>query len=49
MTEKDYSGATTAKIGKNAKSNNTSEKALTLIKSKEKRELKSDSQEGFDI
>jgi methionyl aminopeptidase len=50
MTEKDYSGATTSKIGKNAKANNTSEKALAQIKSKEaKKESKLESQEGMDI
>ncbi len=36
MTEKDYSGATTSKIGKNAKSSNTSEKVIHDLKQKQK-------------
>lgn len=36
MTEKDYSGATTSKIGKNAKTGNTSEKLSLQLNAKQK-------------
>ena len=40
MTEKDYSGATTSKIGKNAKASSNSQKQAITIKSQTPKQTK---------
>jgi methionyl aminopeptidase len=49
MTEKDYSGATTSKIGKNAKSSSGSKVQLADIKTKQKENASTEQEEGLDI
>jgi methionyl aminopeptidase len=49
MTEKDYSGATTSKIGKNAKAGNMPEKIKTDVLSKQKKQTIKESSEITDV
>ena len=49
MTEKDYSGAATSKIGKNAKASISTKDSIAPMKSKEKKENKDKNSEITDI
>jgi methionyl aminopeptidase len=49
MTEKDYSGATTSKIGKNAKATHSSKQELSQIKKEEKLKLAKQTADESDI
>jgi len=50
MTEKDYSGATTSKTGKNAKTNaNSSKPAASIVKKEVKKEIEQNEESNADI